>query len=90
VNRAGQNLLEQNVNQAKQRKRQLDICWPAAASPVASLFVVDKAPQIELQVVAVHLDLLQAVPAESLQADALEEGLKGEKKALKPGSRPPR
>jgi len=88
VDRAGQNLLEQNVNQAKQRKRQLDICWPAAASPVASLFVVDKAPQIQLQVVAVHLDLLQAVPAERLQADALEEGLKGEKKALKPDSGP--
>lgn len=45
---------------------------------VHQVLVGDKAPQIHLQVVAVHLDLLQAVAAEGAQADALQEGLQAD------------
>lgn len=42
---------------------------------VHKVLIRDKAPQVHLQVVAVHLDLLQAVAAERTEADTLEEGL---------------
>lgn len=39
------------------------------------VFIGDEAPQIHLQVVAVHLDLLQAVTTKGTQADTLQERL---------------
>lgn len=42
---------------------------------VHEVLIGDKAPQVHLQVVAVHLDLLQPVAAEGAQADALQECL---------------
>lgn len=45
---------------------------------VHEVLVGDEAPQVHLQVVAVHLDLLQAVAAERAEADALEEGLQAD------------
>lgn len=42
------------------------------------VLVGDEAPQIHLQVVAVHLDLLQPVAAERAQADTLEERLQAD------------
>lgn len=45
---------------------------------VYKVFVGDKAPQVHLQVVAVHLDLLQPVAAERAEADTLEECLQAD------------
>lgn len=45
---------------------------------VHEVLVRDKAPQVHLQVVAVHLDLLQAVAAKRAEADTLEEGLQAD------------
>lgn len=40
------------------------------------LLIADKAPEIHLQIVCIHLDLLQSKLAEGAQANALQEGLK--------------
>lgn len=63
-------------------------CWIQAAvggaphyliqQEVHEVLVGDEAPQVHLQVVAVHLDLLQPVAAERAQADALEERLQAD------------
>lgn len=42
---------------------------------VHEVLIWDKAPQVHLQVVAVHLDLLQPVAAKGAQADTLQERL---------------
>lgn len=42
---------------------------------VHEVLIGDEAPQVHLQVVAVHLDLLQPIAAERAQADALKECL---------------
>lgn len=39
------------------------------------VLIRDKAPQVHLQVVAINLDLLQAIAAEGAQSDTLEERL---------------
>lgn len=45
---------------------------------VHKVLIGDEAPQVHLQVVAVHLDLLQAVAAERAEADTLQEGLQAD------------
>lgn len=42
------------------------------------VLVRNEAPEVELQVVAVHLDLLQAEASERPQADALQESLQAD------------
>ena len=37
-------------------------------------FILHEPPQVELQVVAVHLHLLQPIPAEGFQPHALQQG----------------
>lgn len=39
------------------------------------VFIWDEAPQVHLQVVAIHLDLLKPVAAKRAQPDALQESL---------------
>ena len=41
-----------------------------------SLFIGDEAPQVDLEVVDIHLDLLQAVLTERLQSHAFQQGLR--------------
>lgn len=45
---------------------------------VHEVLVGHEAPQVHLQIVAVDLDLLQAVAAEGAQADALQERLQAD------------